>query len=193
MSIIGDYQNLTWSGGPDGSVSLNGPDNTVGTTRTYDVGGLHVVETITEYSKPPNGPFNEVHILAPLTFPSLNIAVYGDFDATTCCSHLQRRRQYLQPYHQLLRHECEVGSADLHQIHLTDAQTVGVFLGGKNFTSCAEYSDHRREFGCRYLYWCCKCPGWEYCACWRCCTCGCCVVITILLAYSLSTHCGQIK
>ena len=35
MSIIGSYQNLTWSGSPEGSVKLNGTDNKVGTARTY--------------------------------------------------------------------------------------------------------------------------------------------------------------
>jgi hypothetical protein len=35
MSIIGDYQNLTWSCSPAGSVTFNGTDNTVGTVRTY--------------------------------------------------------------------------------------------------------------------------------------------------------------
>jgi hypothetical protein len=42
--------------------------------------GAHVVETITVYSKPPNGPYDEVHTLAPLTIPSLNLSVYGDYD-----------------------------------------------------------------------------------------------------------------
>ncbi|KAK5002417.1 hypothetical protein LTR16_006643, partial [Cryomyces antarcticus] len=72
MSIIGSYQNLTWSGSPDGSVSLNGTDNTVGTARTYDVSGAHVVETLTLYSKPAAGPYNEVHSLATVTIPALN-------------------------------------------------------------------------------------------------------------------------
>jgi len=46
MSIIGAYQNLTCSGSPAGSVILNGTDNTVGTARTYDMAGAHVVEAI---------------------------------------------------------------------------------------------------------------------------------------------------
>lgn len=29
-----------------------------------------------------------------------------------------------------------LAAATLHSIHLTDAETVGVFLGGQNFTSC---------------------------------------------------------
>lgn len=33
MSIIGSYQNLTWSGNPVNTVTLNGSDNTVGTAR----------------------------------------------------------------------------------------------------------------------------------------------------------------
>lgn len=62
ISIIGSYKNLTWSGNPDNTVTLNGTDNTVGTARTYDTAGAHVIETILEYSKPPSpGPYNEVH------------------------------------------------------------------------------------------------------------------------------------
>ena len=55
MSIIGDYQNLTWSGSPAGSVTLNGTDNTVGTARTYNIAGAHVVETITTTRSRPTG------------------------------------------------------------------------------------------------------------------------------------------
>lgn len=63
MSIIGSYKNLTWSGNPDDTVTLNGTDNTVGTARTYDLAGAHVIETILEYSKPAApGPYNEVHV-----------------------------------------------------------------------------------------------------------------------------------
>jgi hypothetical protein len=83
MSIIGDYQNLTWSGSPAGSVTLNGTDNMVGTARTYDIAGAHVIETITTYSKPPNGPYEEIHVLALLTIPSANVSFYGDYDGTT--------------------------------------------------------------------------------------------------------------
>jgi hypothetical protein len=62
MSIIGSYKNLTWSGNPDDTVTLNGTDNTVGTARTYDTAGAHVIETILEYSKPAMGPYQEVHV-----------------------------------------------------------------------------------------------------------------------------------
>ena len=77
LSIIGDYQNLTWSGNPKNTVTLNGTDNTVGTARTYDTAGAHVIETITVYDKPANGPYNEVHTLAPLSVPSANVSFYG--------------------------------------------------------------------------------------------------------------------
>lgn len=83
MSIIGDYGNLTWSGSPEGSVSLNGTTNTVGTARTYDIAGAHVVETLTKYSKPANGPYDEVHTLDLLTIPAANVSFYGDYDGTT--------------------------------------------------------------------------------------------------------------
>jgi hypothetical protein len=46
MSIIGDYQDLTWSGFPAGSITLNGTDNRVGTAKIYYIAGVHVVETI---------------------------------------------------------------------------------------------------------------------------------------------------
>jgi hypothetical protein len=85
LSIIGDYQNLTWSGNPKNTVTLNGTDNTVGTARTYDTAGAHVIETITVYDKPANGPYNEVHTLAPLSVPSANVSFYGKliFEAIT--------------------------------------------------------------------------------------------------------------
>lgn len=82
MSIIGDYGNLTWSGSPAGSVTLNGTDNTVGTARTYNIDGAHVVETITYYSKPANGPYNETHVLGLLTIPSAGLSASADYDGS---------------------------------------------------------------------------------------------------------------
>ena len=77
LSIIGSYQNITWSGSPPNTVTLNGTDNTVGTARTYDIAGAHVVETITVYEKPASGPYEETHTLAPLTIPAANVSFYG--------------------------------------------------------------------------------------------------------------------
>jgi hypothetical protein len=41
ISIIGSFRNITWSGSPYDTVTLNGTDNTVGTARTYDLAGAH--------------------------------------------------------------------------------------------------------------------------------------------------------
>lgn len=43
MSIIGSFRNITWSGSPYDSVTLNGTDNTVGTARTYDLDGKSIL------------------------------------------------------------------------------------------------------------------------------------------------------
>ena len=77
LSIIGSYQNITWSGSPSNIVTLNGTDNTVGTARTYDIAGAHVIETIAVYEKPASGPYEEIHTLAPLTIPAANVSFYG--------------------------------------------------------------------------------------------------------------------
>jgi hypothetical protein len=140
MSIIGDYQNLTWSGSPAGSVTLNGTDNTVGTARTYDIAGAHVVETITTYSKPPNGPYEEIHVLALLTIPSANVSFYGDYDGTTVTPICNGAASTFNFTINFCASNATLAGTVLHMIHLTDAQTVGVFLGGQNFSSCAALS-----------------------------------------------------
>ncbi|KAF8858671.1 hypothetical protein BDZ45DRAFT_743095 [Acephala macrosclerotiorum] len=130
MSIIGDYKNLTWSGSPCDTVTLNGTDNTVGTARTYDIDGAHVVETITTYSKPPNGPYEEIHVLGLLTIPQANVSFYSDYDGTTVtpiCSGAASTFNFTINF-------CATNATLAG--HLTDAQTVGVFLGGQNFSSC---------------------------------------------------------
>jgi hypothetical protein len=135
MSIIGDYQNLTWSGSPAGSVTLNGTDNTVGTARTYDIAGAHVVETITTYSKPPNGPYEEIHTLELLTIPSADVSFYGDYDGTTVTPVCNGAANTFNFTINFCASNATVAAAILHMLHLTDAQTVGVFLGGQNFSS----------------------------------------------------------
>ena len=137
LSIIGDYKNITWSGSPYDTVTLNGTDNTVGTSRTYDLDGAHVVETITTYSKPLNGPYEEIHSLALITVPSANVSLYADYDGTTAtpvCNGLATTFNFTANF---CATNASVAAALLHTLHLTDAQTVGVFLGGQNFSSCA--------------------------------------------------------
>jgi len=137
MSIIGDYKNITWSGSPYDTVTLNGTDNTVGTARTYDIDGAHVVETITTYSKPENGPYEEIHTLGLLTIPSLNLIVFGDYDGTTVTPTCNGAASIFNFTIDFCASNATLAAATLHTIHLTDAMTVGVFLGGQNFTTCA--------------------------------------------------------
>ncbi|KAN0089591.1 hypothetical protein V8E51_019851 [Hyaloscypha variabilis] len=131
MSIIGDYQNLTWSGSPAVSVTLNGTDNTVGTARTYDIAGAH----------PANGPYEEIHTLALLTIPSANTSFYGDYDGTTVTPACNGAASMFNFTINFCASNATLAGSVLHMLHLTDAQTVGVFLGGQNFSSCAALSN----------------------------------------------------
>lgn len=134
MSIIGDYKNITWSGSAYDSVTLNGPDNTVGTARTYDIDGAHVVETITTYSKPPNGPYEEIHTLELLTIPS-DVSFYGDYDGTTVTPICNGAASTFNFTINFCGTNASLAGSILHMLHLTDAQTVRVFLGGQNSSS----------------------------------------------------------
>lgn len=137
LSIIGSYKNLTWSGNPDDTVTLNGTDNTVGTARTYDTAGAHVVETIIVYNKPEAGPYEEIHTLAPLTIPMANISFYGDYDGTTATPTCNGSATAFNFTINFCATNATLAAGILHMLHLTDAETVGVYLGNQNFTSCA--------------------------------------------------------
>ena len=137
MSIIGSYKNLTWSGNPANTVRLNGTDNTVGTARTYNTAGAHVIETILKYSKPPApGPYDEVHNTALLSVPSLNVSFYIPYDGTTVTSYCGGKAVQFNFTAHYCASNATIAGAALHMLHLADAENVGVFLGGKNFTSC---------------------------------------------------------
>lgn len=138
MSIIGSYKNLTWSGNPDNTVTLNGTDNTVGTARTYDIVGAHVIETLLVYQKPPApGPYYEVHNTALLTVPSANVSFYIIYDATTVTSVCGGRASMFNFTAQYCGTNGTTTGAVLHQVHSGDAMGVATLLGGMNFTSCA--------------------------------------------------------
>lgn len=137
MSIIGDYQNLTWSGSPAGSVTLNGTDNTVGTARTYDIAGAHIVETIEVYSKPPNGPYVEIHAVDLLTIPAANVSVYSNYDGTTVTPICDGAASTLNFTVNFCATNAPVAAAVLHTLRVSNVQTLGQLLGGQNFTSCS--------------------------------------------------------
>lgn len=135
LSIIGNYSNLTWSGSPEGSVTLNGTDNTVGVARTYDLAGAHIIETILTYEKPAApGPYVEVHNTALINVGG--VEAYIPFDGTVVSSVCDGRASMFNFTANFCASNVSAAAALLHQIHLGDAMTVGVFLGGENFTSC---------------------------------------------------------
>jgi hypothetical protein len=136
MSIIGSYKNLTWSGNPPNTVVLNGTDNTVGTARTYHLDGLTVIETILKYSKPPApGPYDEVHNTALLNAGPFSF--YIPYDGTTVKEYCNGKASQFNFTAHFCSTNVTAASGLLHMVHLGDAETVGQFLGGKNFTSCA--------------------------------------------------------
>ncbi|KAK3650316.1 hypothetical protein LTR56_006292 [Elasticomyces elasticus] len=143
MSIVGNYTNLTWSGSPNNSVTTNNSQAletnvwTPGTARTYDVAGAHVIETITEYSKPINGPYVEVHTLAPLSIPTANVSFYSDFDGQVWKPICDGKATWSNFTITFCATNATTAQQVLHMLHLTDAVTVGAFLGGQNFTSCS--------------------------------------------------------
>ena len=97
-----------------------------------------MIETILIYSKPPNGPYEEVHNTALLNIPSAsNISFYIPYDGTTAtevCGGAATRFNFTANF---CASNATLGSAVLSMIHMGDAVTVGTFLGGTNFTSCA--------------------------------------------------------
>ena len=136
MSIIGSYKNLTWSGNPPNTVKLNGSDNTVGTARTYHLTGLTVIETILKYSKPPApGPYDEVHNTALINAGAFSF--YIPYDGTTVKEYCNGKASQFNFTAQFCSTNVTATGGLLHMVHLGDAETVGKFLGGKNFTNCA--------------------------------------------------------
>lgn len=141
LSIIGSYQNLTWSGNPPDTVKLNGSDNTVGTARTYTLAGATIIETLLTYDSPPGGPYYENHNTALTTVarPASaggNISVYFPLDATTVMSVCDGKATSFNFTADFCSNNVSAAAPLIHELHLGDAMTVGKFLGGQNFTSC---------------------------------------------------------
>ena len=122
-------------------MTLNGTDNTVGTARTYESNGAHVIETLTLYMKTAKGPYAEIHTLAPLTIPSLNLSFYADYDANFVSPTCNGSATLFNETVNFCATNATQAAAVLHTLHLTDASTVGKLLGGQNFTSCAALSN----------------------------------------------------
>lgn len=145
LSVIGSYKNLTWSGNPDDTVTLNGTNNEVGTARTYETSGAHVAETITVYDKPAVGPYEEIHTLAPLSIPTYNVSFYADYDGTTATPICNGAATAFNFTIYFCATNVSTAAAIVHMLHMTDAQTVGVYLGNQNFTSCAAINSTSTE------------------------------------------------
>lgn len=143
LSIIGNYTNLTWSGSPPNSVTTNNSaalvtnDWTPGTARFYDIAGAHIIETITAYSKPADGPYVEIHTLAPLTLTSYNATFYAGYDGQIWQSICDGKATSTNFTINFCATNVTSAKEVLHALHQMDIVTVGEFLGGENFTTCA--------------------------------------------------------
>jgi hypothetical protein len=98
-----------------------------------------VVETILVYSKPADGPYDEVHALDEITIPlpSGNLNIYSDYDGTTVVQTCGGKASTMNFTIDFCATNATEAAGVLHSIHVSDAITVGVFLGNQNFTSCA--------------------------------------------------------
>lgn len=142
LTIIGSFKNLTYQGNPPDTVTLNGTDNAVGTARSYDIDGAHLIETIFILSSPPGGPFNEVHTAAAFYFPPANLYVYIPYDGTSATSICDGKATQLNFTANYCADNATTAGQALHAVHLMDAQNIGLFLGGQNFTSCEALSNN---------------------------------------------------
>ena len=61
----------------------------------------------------------------------------GDYDGTTVTPVCNGAASAFNLTINFCATNATVAAAVLHMIHLTDVETVGVFLGGQNFTTCA--------------------------------------------------------
>ncbi|KAG0644976.1 hypothetical protein D0Z07_9084 [Hyphodiscus hymeniophilus] len=93
------------------------------------------------YAQPANGPYEEIHALDLLTIPAANVSFYSDYDGTTATSVCSGAATTFNFTINFCATNASTATAVLHMLHLTDAQTVGVFLGGQNFSTCAALSN----------------------------------------------------
>jgi hypothetical protein len=137
MSIIGDFKNIGWKGVPENKVTLSGPDNTVGTTRTYTLLGAKHVETLEIYSAPADGPFVEIKKDQPYNIPiANNVGIYADYDALIVTSICDGAASLFN----FTIHYCSTNALYaekiLHMLHNNNAGNVVDKCGGGNFTGC---------------------------------------------------------
>lgn len=135
LSLIGDFRNITWNSIPYDTVSLNGTDNTIGTARSFQAAGVTATETLVVLEKPAAGPFHEVSAVS--AFDLGNTTIYSDFNsivATPVCGGAACSVNFTVDF-------CATDAARaadfFRKVHSVDVVNVGLFLGGRNFTSCA--------------------------------------------------------
>ena len=154
LAIIDDFKNLTWSGNPPDTVTLNGTDNTPGTAREYTLSGLNVVETLFTYYRPnlncagfaiqPQWPFTpdfayvEAHNTAQVNFNGNNAYIpYDGINVKTTCGGTASILNYTSHF---CANDADSAASELHAIHTQDLAMVQSMLGNDSFTSCAGLS-----------------------------------------------------
>ena len=155
LDVVADFQNLTWSGNPPSTVTLNGTDNQPGTAREYSLDGLTVVETLLQYYRPPLScrgfpntpppppfPFDttyvEAHNTAQVDYDGNN--VYLPFDGLSARSTCRGNATVLNYTTQFCANDAPSAQSQLHTVHTQDLQNVQAMLGNASFSSCQDLS-----------------------------------------------------
>jgi hypothetical protein len=96
---------------------------------------------IKTYSRPPNGPYEEIHAVDHLTVEAANVSFYSDYDGTTATPICNGAATTFNFTINFCGTNATVAAAVLHMLHLTGRRIVGAFLGGKYFSSRAAPSN----------------------------------------------------
>lgn len=143
MEIVGDFKDIKWKGVPANGVKLSGPDNTIGTTRTYTLLGAKMVETLEIYSAPAEGPFVEIKKDQPFTIPvANNVGIYADYDALTITSICDGAASLFNFTINYCSTNALYAEKILHMLHSNNAGNVVEKCGGGNFTGCPIPTKH---------------------------------------------------
>lgn len=96
-----------------------------------------LIETLSVYDSPPNGPYHEDHVLSPLYLAAYNLSTYSPHDTTTVTPICDNTAVVFNMSVVFCANDATVGAAVYNSLHASDIATVDLWLGNATFTGCA--------------------------------------------------------
>ena len=141
LKIVDNFGNMTWLGTPNDNLTLHGTDDKIGASRSFNLDGTHLTQTLVKYENRDNGSFYEEQTLEQVTLRGINVTLYSIMDTVSLNRSCNGTASTLKLSTKFCATNATVIKEFIYGYHKAAVMRVEEYLGGQKSTSCGAASE----------------------------------------------------